>query len=337
MGILGGHTDLSIIGNTISGNNVGCDVGTACGFSHGLYIGSGQGFTSYYRRIVIRGNTVVDNSLDANGNCDGGSITIHGRFEQVLIEENTIETTTGTPTTDCYGISMNDGYDNGEFIRNLIVRANTVANVGNVCIESNIGINVLYENNKCIKTRAGGNAPNIAIVLTDDVNSQADGPVTGNNAIVRNNTCYITVAASGSCLSVSAGTGHQVFNNIAYLGASATANCWSPSAIGNFTVWDNNQCYELGSGQWSGSYANLAAAQAAGYDTNGSSAEPLFSVTPSSANGWNLALSANSTGRNTDKPLRDVSYSQRANPPTRGAYEFGGTPTLAIRAPVHFY
>ncbi len=340
MGVLGSRQDLTIEGNLIEYNNNGC---VTCSFQHGLYIGTGRGFASdnpavYSSRTIIRNNILRNNSLNASGNCEGGSFTSHGRFDQFIVEGNLIETTTGTSTTSCYGMSLNAGYGpEAEHIKRLVVRGNTVANVGNVCLESDIGMgSALIENNKCVKTVAGGNAPNIAVTLTSEAASLTAG-ANANNTTIRNNTFYCTVDATGTCgVSVSTGTGHSVFNNISYIGASGTANCWAPSALSNFTLWDNNQCYELGSGQWSSSYADRTAACVAGFDCNGASTDPGFSTTPSAANGWDLSLGANVTGRNTDKPPRDALYCQRSNPPTRGAIEFSPSSCTSIRSPVNF-
>jgi len=335
MGILGSRHDLTIDDNTLERNNDGCS--TACSQSHALYIATGRGYAgTSNNRIRIRRNVLRDNSFTAAGNCEGGSMTMHGRFDDILIEENLVETTTGTPNTGCYGISLNEGYlPEVERLSRLVVRGNTVANVGNVCIESNIGGGgAIYENNKCIKTRAGGQAPNINLSLTDNADSITAG-ANANNTIVRNNTFYVTVAASGSLITVNTGTGHSVYNNLAFLGGAATANCWGPTALSNFTVWDHNHCYELGSGQWSTTYATLSAAQAAGFDTSGSAASFSFANTPASPT-WDLSLSANIPGRATGKPPRDALWCQRATTPTRGAVEFSPSSCSSIRSPINF-
>jgi hypothetical protein len=343
MGILGSRQDLFVEGNLFYRNNDGCPVGN-CGFNHGGYIGTGRGFASnngsvFSQRTTVRKNVFRDNSINTAGNCDGGSLTMHGRFDQLDIEENLIEVTVGASTTNCYGISLNAGYGpEVELIKRLRVRANTVANVGNVCIESNInGGGAVYENNKCIKTRVGGNAPSITLSQTDNAPSIAAG-ATANNTIVRHNSWYVTVPAPGSLITVNAGTGHQVYSNLASLSGTANANCWSPGARANFAVWDYNQCSQGGSGLLTSAYPTLAAFQAAGFGPNDTGILIFWAVgTPSPANNWDLSLTTNRLGRSAGRPRFDSKWCERASTPTRGAHEFNPTSCTSIRASVNFW
>lgn len=322
-GILGSGTDLLIEYNTFEGNNY-----TTCGsLCHAMYLGS----TTPRERITVRFNTLNNNSVSGGGTCTGGNLTMHGLMDQVLIEGNVITETLGTGA-GCGGIAIRAGYGAAEYIRRLIVRGNTLVNTGFGMLFIDYALGAIVENNKIIGTlnqlQAG-----LQIVQSPDA---GDDLTTGS--ITRNNTCWFSQSTGADCFNVSQNAGHTFINNVAWIGAGAAANCFVHSALANFAVWNNNHCSRNGGGgNWSSTYATLAAAQAAGFDANGSEGDPLFAATPSSGNGWDLSVQAGSpmrsTGRNSGKAVRDFLRCQRDSTPDKGAYEYGGTPCLTITAP----
>lgn len=322
-GILGTATDFLIENNTFENNNGITGEGT----QHAIYLG---GLEQKYR-VTVRGNLFLNNSAPSGGACNGGNLTVHGLLDQLVIENNRIEVESSTGT--CYGVSLQAGYDEPEIVTRTVVRGNTIVNVRGNGILAKLGPRVVIENNKCIDT---ANAANSQCISVESPQDAPDAPANAFAARVINNTCYMTAPTTGYCVKVDAGTQHIVANNISYVGASSGAHCWSHSALSNFTAWNNNQCYELGSGQWSATYSTLAAAQAAGFDTSGSNADPLFAATPSTPT-WDLSLqsesSARSTGSTTYKSRFDISGCLRAATPDKGAYEYGGTPCLTVTAP----
>lgn len=323
--ILGSGTDLLIEYSTFEGNNY-----TTCGsFCHAMYLGS----TTPRERITVRFNYLLNNSVSGGGTCTGGNITMHGLMDQVLLEGNVIVELLGTGT-GCAGISVRAGYDAAEYIRRLIVRGNTVVNTGFGMIYIDYATGAIVENNKIIGTLAQLQA-GIQIAQSAGV---GDDLTTGS--VVQHNTCYFSQGTGSSCFNVSQNTGHTFINNAAWISATSATRCFDHSALSNFTAWNYNHCSRNGGGgNWSGTYATLAAAQAAGFDVNGGEGDPLFTTTPSSANSWDLSLQAGSpliaTGRNTGKSVRDFAYCQRPNPPSKGAMERGATPCLTIRTPVN--
>jgi hypothetical protein len=324
-GIVGSTTDLLIYNNDFEENN---NDGSA--LEHAIY----NGGCTAQQRITIRGNRFRKNSQNA-GTCTSGNITARGNVTGLLIEDNTIEVDDGN--TNCYGISVLEGYGAcSEHIDGLVIRGNTVVNVGSNSIATRLCTGCVIENNRIVRTVPTGGHNGISI---DSPSDPADLAVSAaQNAIVRNNSIFLATGSGGAGVSVAAGSGHKVINNFVYVtsGASST-NCFAHTALSNFTAWDNNWCYELGSGQWSATHSNLAAAQAAGFDTNGGNTDPQLAATPTPS-APSMAVQSTSplrsAGRNTDKAVRDVLWCQRDSTPDIGAHEYGGTPCLTSRAPV---
>lgn len=325
-GWLGSATDMLIEDNTFENNN---NDGSA--LEHGIYSGGCEP----QQRVTFRRNTFLNNST-SGGTCSSGNITTRGNVTGMTIEENYIEVPAGT--ADCYGISVIDGYAScTEHVDNLVIRGNTIVNVGSNSIAVRLCTNCLIENNRVIRDFTNtGLHYGISIADPGDSEDLAVSPATG--ATIRNNSIYVDRQGSGSGINVANGSGHKVLNNVVHFTANVgSANCFAHTALANFSVWDNNWCYELGSGQWSGAYSTLAAAQSAGFDAGGGNTDPLWASTPSAAAPTMATQSGSplrNAGRNTDKAPRDAAWCQRDGTPDIGAMEANGTPCLTFRAPV---
>ena len=287
MGMLGSASDSVIENNTIASNNF-----SGSGFSHGIYLGSGSHES---RNMIVRGNTFADNSV-VGGVCTGGNFTVHGQWNGLLVERNTI--TQAASAGGCYGISINSAYSSPEWFRNLIVRGNTIVNLGNcsICLTSAPG--AIVENNLIANTQTTYHA---GVLIPDRDADVGDDLDTG--AIVRNNTMYLAQpgAGAGVVTRAAAGSNLQVVSNLIYFGAgaSATHTCFEHTAIADYDAFANNLCYHAGSnGRWSAGYATLANAQAAGFDIDGLSSDPQFAAPPAAGNNWDDALSATSPAVN---------------------------------------
>ncbi|MBI5256549.1 MAG: right-handed parallel beta-helix repeat-containing protein [Burkholderiales bacterium] len=286
MGLLGDGYDSVIEGNTFADNNF-----SGSAFSHAIYLG-GHG-----RNFIVRNNTFTNNSR-VNGVCTGGNFTVHGQWDGLLVEGNTIQQ--DASAGGCYGISVNSAYDSPEWFRNLVVRGNRIVNLGNcsICLTSAPG--AIVENNLVVNTQASYHA---AILVPDRTPGPGDDVDTG--AIVRNNTIYLsqpTAWSEGIALRPGSGTNQQVVSNLIYFGAATdpTHRCYNVGALSNFVAFDNNLCHHAGNnGTFSNVYGTLAAARAAGFDLNGLSSDPLFVALPALSNGWNDQIQAASpaTGR----------------------------------------
>jgi len=294
---------------------------TGSGFCHGIYLG-GHGERGIVRRNIFSRNSTV------SGVCTGGNLTVHGQWDGLLIENNTI--LQDTSAGGCYGLSLRPGYTSAEWIRNLVVRGNTVVNAGYMGIAVASAPGAVIENNVVVNTRATNQT---AIKVPSDEPEGADAVDSG--ATVRNNSVYFARAANGSAgisTRTGAGGGVSVVSNMVYFGAGSTAShsCFSHGDRSRYRAFDNSLCYdESGSGTWSSDYGTLAAAQAAGFDANGLSSAPQLTATPSEANGWSMAPDSSSpaidAGHPTLSALADITGRPRDGTPDIGAWEYGST------------
>lgn len=292
MGLLGSANDALIEDNTFADNNF-----SGSAFEHAIYLGSG-GRES--RNITLRGNTFRNNSV-VDGTCTGGNVTLHGQFDGVLIENNAI--LQDASAGGCYGFSIGPAYTTAEWFRNVVVRGNTIVNLGNCAICAASAPGIVIENNLIVNDQPGYRAAVMIPVFTPETGDDADG-----QAVVRNNTAVAVHASAGFeaiALRAEAGNGLQLVSNLIYFGAEAepTAACFGHAALSNFTVLDHNLCHHAGgAGLWSETHATLADARAAGVDLHGTSGDPLFVALPSAANDWSEALQSASPARNAGHP-----------------------------------
>ena len=201
MGILGSYSDAVIEGSTFEGNN---NITGSTG-NHAIYFSHGN-------RVTIRNNTFTGNSV-VNGSCIGGNVTVHGVVDGLLIEGNTIRQVRSA--ISCYGFAITAGYTTAESFRNVVVRGNTVINVGMTSIAANAAPGILVENNRVINTQAAGQYG-----IWIPANGGADaGDAAEGGAIVRNNT--ICFAQAQGSVGVSA-PGAQASGNVIRFGADAT-------------------------------------------------------------------------------------------------------------------
>jgi hypothetical protein len=119
MGLLGRAQGLQIAGNTFARNNF-----SGSAFNHGIYL-SADG-------IQMSGIRVVGNRLDRNsvidGVCKGGNFTVHGVYEDLRFEGNTI--VQDKSSMGCYGVSITPAYASAERFTGVVVRGNTIVNTG---------------------------------------------------------------------------------------------------------------------------------------------------------------------------------------------------------------
>lgn len=325
MGLLGDGTDVVIENNLFEANNF-----SGSGFNHAIYLG-GHG-----RNGTVRNNRFLRNSV-VNGRCTGGNVTVHGQWDGLEIENNSIEQ--DASELGCYGFSINPGYDTAEFFRNVVVRNNRVLNLGGcgVCLTSAPG--AVVENNLIVNTQATFHA---AIVIPD--REVGAGDAADGGALVRNNTVVLTRAVAWTdaiALRANSGSGLRVVSNLVYLGSGsdALASCFSHQAIGNYATFDHNLCAAAGgAAKWSQTFTTLTAARAAGFDLHGLAVDPLFAAgVPSLANNWQDQLLATSPARAAAHPslssTSDRLGAPRPVPATIGAREAGVSATTRTGGP----
>lgn len=201
MGILGGFSDGLVDGVSFEGNNF-----SGSQLNHAIYYSGGA-------RVTIRNSTFIANSV-VNGTCLGGNVTAHGLIDGLLIENNTIRQTAAAPT--CYGISITTGYATAEEFRNVVIRGNTVINVGMTSIGANAAPGIVVENNRVINTQS---TAQYSIWIPANGNT-ASPDAADRDAVVRNNTiCLVNTQGSAA---VSANVpGAVISSNTLLSGAAA--------------------------------------------------------------------------------------------------------------------
>src|SRR5882724_6484397 len=260
-------------------------------FDHPLYLGAE--FQS--NNVIVRNNKFTKNS-QTSGVCVSSVIVAHGLYDSITIENNTITQAVGAAGDGCWGIAMAPAYGSAEALPNLVVRGNKVVNVGGIAIGCSSCPGALIENNTVVQEGNNGLTAIQIPMMTPGAGDAAD-----KTATVRNNSIYFAQASIYSIgVSVStSGTGYDVDSNLIYFGANSNAThyCFEITglSLSAFTKFNNNLCYHAGStGRYSAAYGTLANAQAAGFDTQGLSINPLLAAVPSAANGWSMTLSSTS-------------------------------------------
>lgn len=222
MGMLGSSVNLSFENNTFEANNF-----SGSPFNHAIYLG-GRGTNGVIRNNTFLRNSVctaapcADNQPPDAQTCRGGNVTVHGQWDGLLIEGNTIEQTAGLGS--CYGFSITPGYTSAEFFRRVVVRGNTVSNVGcGICVGAANA--PLVENNRLFNTQNRSMTPTVLGAHVATPGGGGDEVDTGG--IVRNNT--LCSAYSGQSqqflLAVNAGSYTQSGNVIRSGADASTGPC----------------------------------------------------------------------------------------------------------------
>lgn len=296
---------------------------------HNVYTGASN--------LTIRRSTFLRNVTTA-GVCSGSSFVMHGKHDAFRFVGNFQYETPAAQGGGCYGVDLSGQYDppyGMERFRNAVIDGNTLVNMGGVGIGCSACVAPVIQNNMIAYEQAGPSG-NWAIMVPNANFEATDAPTTG--AKIRYNTVWMggnNSDSMGISLGFIPGYASPSNNNMELVGngiffsaaGNATRYCYDLAALTltNFNVFDYNGCYLNGAGRWSrtgntASYANLAAAQAAGYDTHGLNTLPSF-TTPSKATKWKLTYGAPWT--NAASPTNTIPYDidghVRPVPSTMGA------------------
>ena len=327
---LGGAADLVIENNILDRN------GATPILDHDLYISS-------VTRGVIRNNTITRSVLDSNGKCTGSVIVVHGAVDGLMIENNKIVQPSGGSMPTCFGIEVSGGYDDAqgaEYFHDVVIRGNSVVNVGYIGIGARNCARCVVENNALVWTGSGGSQ-----AISMYMNSPSSYDERGGSLTIRNNSIFMQDASSspGAIRLLNEGAKHTVTSNLIVFGSATAgaATCFDTStyAIGDFAAFDNNLCFRQGGTvAYSAAYATLAAAKLAGFDVHGINADPLLAANPSAANNYNMAIRSTSPAVNTGSQalsaVKDITGRLRDAAPDMGAWELNGiTTTTAPPAP----
>jgi hypothetical protein len=265
--------------------------------------------------------------------CLGAPVVVHGRHEDVVIENNIIDA--ASAADGCWGPGVGcGGYAYGCWFRNTVIRGNVFKNLGNVGSDNSQCTACTIENNLFIMNRGGtgvslgGTKPRAA---GDPTYTEWDGwpDDQTSDVTVRNNTFYVADASTASSgLAIYSGSGYVIENNaIAFAGGKSTSDaCYrlpgNPSTL--LTSADYNVCNVAPNVGWV-SYppkygTSLADWQAAGFEQHSQQIDPMFSNPPTS-----FAPKAGSPLVNacdaSNSPKDDLTGKLRDVNPDIGAYE----------------
>ena len=308
-GFLGGELNATIQNTHFKNNGF-----NRVTFNHNIYIATDDGNG---KNITIRNNDLYQSAL-ISGKCQGTSLVAHGLINGMLIQGNTVHEDLGTAGDGCWGIAVVPGYATGESFQNIVIRGNTVTNVGNesigvsscqsCTIEDNVVVNQQGFNDTAIAAPGG---------------SEDTGDAKIDHITIRNNSINIDLGIGVGI--TQEGTGHVIANNAVYSGATSTNHlaCFNvglPTSA--YTEIDHNDCYMNGKGEWALGQGQLATwTSKTGFDAHSSTANPGFK---SVASPYNLGITSSSPLVNTGDAncaTIDIMGKTRTSPTDIGAYE----------------
>mgnify|MGYP000214465003 CR=1 FL=1 len=174
-GWLGGGDD-HLIENNVFENN-----GSQAVFDHNIYLNSPIREVAV-TNMTVRGNTLYK-STQVGGLCQGVSLVAHGKIDNLTIENNLIKEDKGAVKASCWGISVDPGYPTEEAFNNLVIRGNTLINVGNTGIGCASCSGVVIEDNDIIdesNTLRWG----IRVPVRDEDSLKSDNVKIASNTVV---------------------------------------------------------------------------------------------------------------------------------------------------------
>jgi hypothetical protein len=263
-------------------------------YDHNIYVSFGVEHPG--TDVKILNNKLTKNS-EANGVCYAVSLVVHGVIDGLLIEGNEVIQSPIKHDGGCWGIAVSSGrYGETEVFKNVIIRGNTLKNLGGYYIECDSCINPIIENNTLIQEAfqtplaPGVSQPQLVGAIALGGQKRVAETVQGTGATIRNNTITLMRGSKDDAAinffeeDQTPGIDNVVTGNTITFGPAVdtSAVCFKfrgtqlvneppvgaiPAKVKAFTTFDNNKC--LGSDRWSDRYGTLGQAKAAGYDLNG--------------------------------------------------------------------
>lgn len=289
MGILGSADDWAVYNTLFEGNNF-----TGNPQNHAIYVNAP---TTEPKRITFRNNRFINNSIPSSwaayyvapDTCTGGTVTVHGVLDGVVIEDNYLQQSLAT--INCYGVSVTQGYASAEVFNNVIVSRNKIINYASAIVYENAP-GIIIDNNE-ISTETT-TTPNAYIF-----SQGADEAGVQTTATIRNNSVYGYNGVGINCAPSGSPTGQTCSNNLIYFwGSTGTRSCFAHTAKSTYTEFNGNLCY--GATRFSSTYTTLGTENddcpsgTASFDCTGLRVDPLFVATPAAGNDWSLQLQSGS-------------------------------------------
>ncbi len=322
VGWLGAGDDLLLADNRFIGN------GTGSQFEHNVYLTQSNGAT---QRMRVLRNELYRSAAVTTGSCRGGTFASHGEHTDLLIEGNLIHEDVGAADPGCWGLGLTPAYATPEGFVRVIIRGNTIRNVGNASIAMGSCQDCIVENNVIINEQAFGG---VGILAPATARALDDLPL--ERLTVRNNSIYMSAGDSTGIRLGDEGTQHVVVSNAMH--STATSGGWSCLSLNlplaAYALVDNNVCgFVAGAGhEWEQGSGSLGTWRvASGFDTASSASIPGY-IAPGAPDFDLSAASAASAmvgaGHASASALLEFHGNLRGATPDAGAYQFGITISL---------
>lgn len=192
-GWLGGGNDLLIENNEFYNNGYGGSHNSY--FYHNVYVSNNE--LSPNKNVIVRGNNLYKSAI-VDGKCGGASLVVHGRMENLLIENNQITEDKGAVTQFCYGLGVGPAYASSESFKDVIIRNNKLINVGRVGISGGSLINAVIDNNYILDE---GDILDEGILVPEEKNSndaRSQNVAITRNTVIANNSHAFGIVIGGS-------------------------------------------------------------------------------------------------------------------------------------------
>ena len=198
--------------------------------THNIYLGAHKPANG----MKIK-NNLLYKSARYDGVCSGVSLVVHGKFNGLVIEGNTIKEDLGKTSGHCWGIGIDPGYSHeDEYFTNTVIRNNKLINVGNVGIGCASCDGAIIEGNEIIdegsELRAGIKIP-----------SKIENSVKSKNITIKNNKVILN-HLTGNGVSIGGVNKFNVMNNDIKLPVDTKTDCFDKYDANINTDTSKNTC-----------------------------------------------------------------------------------------------
>ncbi|MBL1457690.1 MAG: right-handed parallel beta-helix repeat-containing protein [Methylophaga sp.] len=231
-GFLGGCNDCRLENNIFENNGYAREI-----FNHNIYVANGTP-TSRFRNMTIRNNTLYKSTI-IDGQCKGVSLVVHGNHDNLIIENNHIKEDKGAVHGHCFGISVDPGYGSkvDESFRNVVIRGNTLVNMGSIGIGCSSCDGALITNNTIIDENGIMGRAIVVPSRTEDSVKSKNVSISNNTIKMVNDEIAAVVIEGENRFKV---TGNNI--QVALKSDGTAAECFRRREANSDTDVSNNSC-----------------------------------------------------------------------------------------------
>lgn len=231
-GWLGGGSHLKILNNLFQNNGFGGP--NTSYFYHNVYISNPAKVPA--NDVLFSGNTLYQSAMKG-GKCGGASLVVHGKVNDLIIENNVVKEDKGLVMNFCYGIGVGPAYSSAEVFKNVTIRNNQIINLGRVGISGGSLIGAVIENNIIVDESS---ILNEGILVPDGENRYAND-AKSKNVKITGNLIYVN-QASARGISVGGSFPYTVKNNKISVLATAKGGCIKKTDANKDIDTSSNEC-----------------------------------------------------------------------------------------------